>query len=166
MNYILNKDAYKEQLQFIKTFCEKFGDTLNFYGLNINGYICNPEGRINASRLLSEFIDDGKLNNWINDELENKRVQSSDEMNIFYFMKSYYINSYVNSIGGSYKTDNTLAQKLGIEQFSFTIEELMKLDSIHEGYCFENSLVDFYESHDDNDNGETIFSYDESRKFM
>lgn len=154
MNYTLNKEVYKEQLEFIKTFCEKFGDTLNFYGLNINEYIRDFEGYGNATRLLYKFIDDGKLTNWVNDELKNKRVQSVAQIDIFYFMDSYDINTYVKSKGGT------------VEESFFTVEELMKLDSFHGSYCFENSLVDFHESHDDNDNGDTIFKYNDSRRFM
>lgn len=53
-----------------------------------------------------------------------------------------------------------------IEAFFFSADELAKLDSIHGSYCFTNSLVDFHESHDDNDDGSTIFAYNDSRRFM
>lgn len=153
--YVVNKKAYQEQLEFIKTFCQEFHDTLYFYGLNINGYICNFNGCMNSNKLLHKFIADGKLTNWVNDELENKRVQSVDKIDIFYFMHSYDINTFVQSKGGK------------VENEFFTPEELMKLDFVKGGYCHTNyTPVDFHESHDDNDDGESIFTYDESRKFM
>lgn len=53
-----------------------------------------------------------------------------------------------------------------IEESIFTADELAKLNSIHGSYCFTNSLVDFHESHDDNDDGSTIFAYNDSHRFM
>lgn len=153
--YVLNKKAYQEQLEFIKTFYQEFHDTLDFYGLNIMGYICNFNGFMNANKLLHKFIDDGKLTNWVNDELENKRVQSVTEIDISYFMHSCDINTYVASKGGE------------LEDQFFTPEELMKLDSIQGSYCITDyTPVDFHESHDNNDDGSTIFAYNDSRRLM
>lgn len=52
------------------------------------------------------------------------------------------------------------------EPSNFTKEELEKLDDLYGGYCFTNSLVDFYESDDDNDDGSSIFTYTDIRRYM
>lgn len=49
---------------------------------------------------------------------------------------------------------------------NFSKDELEKLNSVYGGYCFTNSLVDFYESDDDNDDGSTIFAYTDTRRYM
>lgn len=48
----------------------------------------------------------------------------------------------------------------------FTEEELEKLEMLHKGHCFTNSLVDFHESDDEDDDGKTIFAYTETRRYM
>lgn len=45
-------------------------------------------------------------------------------------------------------------------------KEQEKLEIIHRGHCFTNSLVDFYESNDEDDDGSTVFAYTETRRYM
>lgn len=49
---------------------------------------------------------------------------------------------------------------------SFTQEEREKLDKINKEHCFTNSLVDFHESNDEDDDGSTVFTYTETRRYM
>lgn len=49
---------------------------------------------------------------------------------------------------------------------SFTKEEREKLEKIHRKHCFTNSLVDFHESDDEDDDGSTVFAYTETRRYM
>ncbi len=158
VSYKINKIAYKEQLEFLKLLEAEIRETLGFYGLTINEYIYTTEGLEKSSIFLQNAIDEGKLNNWINDEIENNRIQPPVQINIFYFMKSFANNNYVESIGGYYDSD---------ENF-FTLEELRKLDAYSGSYMHTNyTPVNFYESHNNNDDGSSIFSLsDSSRKLM
>lgn len=49
---------------------------------------------------------------------------------------------------------------------SFTKEERKKLEKVHREHCFTNSLVDFHESDDEDDDGSTVFAYTETRRYM
>lgn len=48
----------------------------------------------------------------------------------------------------------------------YSEEELEKLNSVCGGFCFTNSLVDFYESSDENDDGSSIFSYTDTLRYI
>lgn len=49
---------------------------------------------------------------------------------------------------------------------SFSKEELEKLEKVFTEQCFTNSLVDFHESNDEDDDGSTVFAYTETRRYM
>ena len=48
----------------------------------------------------------------------------------------------------------------------FSEIELEKLKGLHIRHCFTNSLVDYHESNDEDDDGSTVFSYTETRRYM
>lgn len=50
---------------------------------------------------------------------------------------------------------------------NFSEEEINRLERIHRGCCFTNSLVDFHESDDEeDDDGSTVFAYTETLRYM
>jgi len=48
----------------------------------------------------------------------------------------------------------------------FSEMELEMLENLHIRHCFTNSLVDYHESNDEEDDGNTVFSYTETRRYM
>lgn len=120
------------------------------------------------NKQLIKCINEGKLTSWLVNEVKEKSIKEIEELiNIDYFWKSYTKNQFYKK-----KNDSVFCEDETEESF-WSKEELQKL-KCNGRYSFENSLCDFHESSDaspyicdsKNDDGSTIFEYNDSRRFM
>lgn len=152
-----NYAAFNEQEQVLKMLAIKLnldvtdGDYIRrfyayFVGKNYDTKFIN-----NLSKMIGEYIKEGNLNNWLKENINNHSIEELMDIEFFW-------ESYVNNL-------NILGKQ---EPVCYTDKELAILNiySVNAGHIFENSICDFHESRDEDDNGDTVFSYTDTRRYM
>lgn len=151
MEYKYNKEAFKEQEKFLKMLAKKL-KLADYKCLGSYLCCCESEKKDFLNKQLIKCINDGKLINWLIDEIKKNSInQLGENIDIDYFWSSYCY-----TLG---------AMGLGVPS-DFSDSEEKKLKLVMNRHCFGNSICDFHESDDEDDDGSTVFAYTETRRYM
>lgn len=158
MTYEYNKEAFNEQVEFLKILAKKL--ELDDYN-RLGSYLCNCSKKKKdfLNKQLIKYINDGELTNWLVNIFKEKSIKEIGELDIDYFWESYWHILHTMSL------DVRNYDYVGVPS-NFTDEEIKKLQKVRRSHCFYNSLVDFHESEDDDDDGNTVFAYSPTRRYM
>ncbi len=150
-----NKKVFNEQVKFLKSLAKKLKldnyDCLGEYLIH-----CTDETKIDfLNKQLIKWINDGKLTNWLADEVEEKSINQVENLiNINYFW-----DCYCNELNARSRSEYIAVPS------NFSDSEVKKL-KLMKRHCFGNSICDFHESNDEDDDGSTVFAYTDTRRYM
>lgn len=151
--------VYEEQVEFLKMLASK----LELSDVNsIGEYLdkCKDEESIDfLNKQLEKYMSAGKLKNWVNLLVENNSslilYLSKEEKSIFFNIRNLW--SYYKSVKKTLMVSGTLPG----------LSEKERLAILMAGrHCYTESICDFHELDDEDDNGDTVFSYTETRRYM
>lgn len=150
---------YEEQGEFLKMLAGK----LELPDVNsIGEYLdkCKDKESIDfLNKQLEKYMNEGKLESWVNLVVENNSpiilYLSKEEKSIFFNIRDFW--SWYKSVEKSLMVKGVLPG----------LSEEERLDILCGGrYCYTESICDFHESDDEYDDGDTVFSYKETRRYM
>lgn len=156
-----NYEVLKEQEQVLKMLANKVGlkvddgDYVRRFCSYCLGKTYDEKFINELSKLIGEYIKEGKLNNWVKENIDSHSIE--ELIDIKFFWESYI--SKLNILGKG-------------EPVSYTDDELAKLDEIsaelgmYGGFTLEYSSACYNEPLDENDDGESIFTYTDKMRYI
>lgn len=150
---------YEEQVEFFKMLAGK----LELPDVNsIGEYLdkCKDEESIDfLNKQLEKYMSAGKLKSWVNLLVENNSPRilylSKEEKSIFFNIRNLW--NYYKIVKKSLMVSGALPR----------LSEKKRLAILMNGRCcYTESICDFHESDDEDDIGDTVFSYTETRRYM
>lgn len=150
---------YEEQGEFLKMLAGK----LELPDVNsIGEYLdkCKDKESIDfLNKQLEKYMSAGKLKSWVNLVVENHSARilylSKEEKSIFFNIENLW--SCYMSVKKTLMVSGALPG----------LSEKKRLAILMAGrHCYTESICDFHESADEDDIGDTVFSYTETRRYM